>query len=48
MTIKDWLKNFYEDLTESELQEAEYRIVEFYAFLAKKLSENWEILQQKN
>ena len=48
MTIKDWLKNFYEDLTESELQEAENRMVEFYAFLAKKLSENRDFLQQKS
>lgn len=48
MTIKDWLKNFYEDPTETELQEAENRLVGFYTFLAKKLSENKEILQQKN
>ena len=48
MTIKNWLKNFYEDSTETELQEAENRLVEFYAFLAKKLSENKQILQPKN
>ena len=48
MTIKNWLKNFYEDPTETELQEAENRLVEFYAFLAKKLSENRQTLQPKN
>lgn len=36
MTIKDWLKHFDADLTEEELQDAEYRLVKFYAILAKR------------